>query len=186
MKRFFLAFALLLLIYMLMPGPGAVTDFSNLPNSYKSTLSGDTWQVANISAYFSDNFRDFATSFYLDQYRQQTWLPFGPLRLNHPPEFAYTAVKDQTQSTYLEEFVYPLRGSLFVNGLEPYLSDFFPRYKGATPFITAGGTFHTKVTLRYYPASVTSRLVTWLGICLAMVLVWKVGKKIFKPENLET
>jgi hypothetical protein len=177
MKIFFAFFSILLLIYLLMPGPSSVNNFPALPTSAKSTLSGDTWQVPNISAYFSNNYRDFATNFYRENYQKNTLFPFLPLRINHPPELAFTAIKDQTHSTYLEEFYYPLRDSLYVNGLEPYENG-EARYNGATKFEEEGGIWDTKVTLRFYPSSIITRLLVWLGIMISIVSLWKLSKRI--------
>lgn len=178
LKILFAVFSLLLLIYLVLPGPSAIENFPPLPNSVKSTLSGDTVQVPNVSAYFSNNYRQLATSYYKDIYQKQTKLPFPALRLNYPPEFAYTAIKDQTHGTYLEEYVYPLRDSIFVNGLEPFYEDGQPKYAASTEFDVEGKQFYTKVTLRYYPSAVVVRILSWLGISLSMVLLWKVGRRV--------
>lgn len=163
---------------MLVPGPESIQSFPPLPNSTKSTLSGDTWQIPNVAAYFSDNFRKFATNYYKQSLQNQTMLPFAPLVLNYPPEFAFVAIKDQTHSTYLEEYVYPLRYSLFVNGLEPFLENGRPRWKGAFPFDIGDQMYSTKVTLRYYPSSVWVRIVVWAGIIFSIWLLGKLGKKV--------
>ena len=39
-------------------------------------------------------------------------------RLNYPPEDAQTLIRDQTQATFLEEIVHPMRESLFIAGNE--------------------------------------------------------------------
>lgn len=174
----FIIFSLILLLYLLLPGPGHIDNFQGLPASGKSTLPGDTWQVPNISAYFSNQYRNFVIPFYVKQYKDQTIIPFLPLRLNYPPEFAFTTVKDQTQSTYLEELVYPLRDSLFVNGLEPFDKDGQARYGGATKFMEHGKSFETKVTLRYYPSSVLIRIIVWIGIVFSFIFLWRLGRKI--------
>lgn len=178
MRILFIIFSILLLVYLLIPGPSSITDFPPLPNSAKSSLEGDTIQVPNVAGYFSDNNRDLATHFYRNEYQKRTWFPFLPLRLNHPPEYAYTAIKVETHSTYLEEFYYPLRDSLFVNGMEPLFPDGTPKYTGAIKFDNEGRISDTKVTLRYYPSSILTRIVVWLGICLSIILLWKVGRRI--------
>ncbi len=165
--------SLVLLIYMAWPQPASVEDFAVLPNSVRSTLDGDVWQVPNVKAYFSNNFRSFVTDLYRADYQKLTGFPFPPLRLNYPPEFAFTAIKDQTQSTYLEEMVYPLRGSLFVNGYEPFLQDGSPRFRGAVKMVAGGQWFMTKATIRYYPSPLWVRLLVWGGINMAVFLLWK-------------
>lgn len=171
--------SILLLLYMFAPGPGSVYKIADLPNSARSKLDGDTWQVPNIKAYFTNSYRPDVIPFYVDDYRRLTLLPFGPVRLNYPPELAYTLIKVETHSTYLEEFVYPLRDSLFVNGLEPFEEDGQPKYDGAVKFDLPEGTFANKVTLRYYPSPAWVRLVVWAGIVSSTWLLWKMSKKAF-------
>lgn len=177
-KLFFIFFATLLLIYLILPGPTNINDFPPLPNSTKSNLDGDVWQVPNVAGYFSNNYRNYATNFYRDGYWKKTWLPFPPLRLNHPPEYAFTAIKVQTLSTYLEEYTYPLRDSLFVNGLEPLDSKGEPRYNGAIRFDYEGGTYDTKVTIRYYPSSFIAKIINWILICASVFFIWKLGRRV--------
>lgn len=173
-----ISFSIIFLIYLLWPGPTSVSNFAVLPNSDRSTLEGDTVQVPNVIAYFSNNYRDSVTSFYKNNYSSLIKIPFLPIRLNYPPELAYTAIKDQTESTYLEEYVYPFRDSLYVNGMEPFYQDGQPKYWGATKFISANGSFETKTTLRFYPSSIIFRVISWVGINLSVYLLWKVGRRV--------
>ena len=178
-KIAFIIVSILLLVYLLLPGSDSITDFPALPDSIKSSLEGDTIQVPNVSAYFSNNYRDFVIPYYDQSYKGDTGVPFGPLRLNYPPEFAFTAIKDQTQSTYLEEFVYPLKDSLFINGLEPVEKDGSPRYVGGGRFEIDGKLVDTKVTLRFYPSTVPVRIAVWFGINLSAVALFVMSKRIF-------
>lgn len=178
MKKIFVTFSLLLLIYMLWPGPSKVSDFHTLPNSDKSTLEGDTIQIPNVSAYFSNSYRNFVTSFYRFNYQQDIHLPFPPLRLNHPPEFSWNVIKRHTDSTYLEEFVYPLRDSLYVNGFEPFYEDGTPKFWGSTKLNQGDNLWYTKTTLRFYPSNILVRVLVWLGICLSIPLLYKMSKRI--------
>ncbi|MDD2823015.1 MAG: hypothetical protein PHQ59_02925 [Candidatus Daviesbacteria bacterium] len=174
----FIGFAILLLIYLLIPGPTSIDNFSELPNSTKSTLSGDTIQQQNVAGYFSNNYRNFVTNFYKNDYSSKVVLPFLPIRLNYPPEFAYTAIIDQTKSTYLEEFVYPLRDSLFVNGFEPFYESGKQKFFSSTKFEQEGKLFYTKATLRYYPSPIWVRITVWLGILVSMFLIWKTARRV--------
>lgn len=178
LKIIFCIFSLLFLVYLLLPEPSSIADFSPLPNSVKSKLAGDTTQLPNVAAYFSNNYRPFVVNFYKNAYSEKTKFFLPPLKLNYPPEFAFTAIKDQTQSTYLEEYYYPLKGSIFVNGLEPFYEDGKPKFMGSTPFSADGKNYYTKVTLRYYPASLWSKLVTWAGLNISLVLLWKLSRRI--------
>ena len=163
---------------MIWPGPTGINQFQPLSNSDKSTLEGDTIQIPNVSAYFSDNFREFVTRFYRSNYQNLSYLPFPPLRLNHPPQFSWLVIKKHTDSTYLEEFVYPLKGSLYVNGFEPFYEDGMPKWWGAAKFTQDGNTYFTKTTLRFYPSPVWARIIVWLGILISTLAVYKLAKKI--------
>lgn len=178
MKKSFIIFSILLLIYMVWPGPNQISDFKALPNSDKSKLEGDTIQIPDVVGYFSDNFRDFVVPFYLKDYQNLNHFPFPPLKLNHPPEYSWTAIKKHTDSTYLEELIYPLRSSLYVNGFEPFYSDGTPKFWGSTKLNEGKNLWYTKTTLRFYPSSLFVRLTTWLGICVCMLFLYKLGKKI--------
>lgn len=178
MKHIFIIASLLLLVYMLWPGPTKISDFAALPNSAKSTLSGDTVQIPNVSAYFSDNFREFVVPFYRENFQKLSILPFPPITLNHPPEFSWMTIKKHTDSTYLEELVYPLRNSLYVNGFEPFYSDKTPKFWGSTKFEEEGISTYTKTTLRFYPSNLLVRILVWLGIVTSLLFLFKIGRKI--------
>lgn len=165
---------------MLWPGPTKIVDFKPLPDSVKSSLSGDTTQIPNVSAYFSNHFRDFVIPFYLNNYKQVHNLPFSPLKLNHPPEYSWTAIKKHTDSTYLEEFVYPLRNSLFVNGLEMFNPDGSRIFPGAPLILEEGKVWLTKTTLRLYTTSILVRIIVWLGIVISVFLIFKQAGRILK------
>lgn len=182
-NRYFWVFSILLLIYLILPGPGDINNFAALSNSYKSWLSGDTVQIPNVVAYFSNNFRKYVTNFYYWEYRKNTYFPLPPIRLNYPPEYAFNAIKTNTDSTYLEEFVYPLRDSLFVNGFEPFLENGKPRYSGAVKFFLPNKEWvATKVTLRYYPSTILSRIILWIGINLAVLFIINLTKEVLKND----
>lgn len=163
---------------MLWPGPGKISDFKPLPNSIKSKLAGDTFQIPNVAGYFSDNFRQFVTSFYISNYWRKTLLPFPPIRLIRPPEYSWTAIKKHTDSTYLEELVYPLRDSLYVNGFEPFYEDGKPKFWGSAKLDVEGISFFTKTTLRFYPSHFIVRVLVWFGIIISISWLFKLGKKV--------
>lgn len=177
-KKLFFIFSGLLLIYMVWPGPSRINNFNPLPSSFKSKLEGDTVQIPNVAAYFSNNFREFAVPFYSVNYQQQTHLPFGPLRLNHPPEYSWIAIKKHTDSTYLEELVYPLRNSLFVSGFEPFYEDGTPKFWGSAKLNEGNNLWYTKTTLRYYSSGAFVRILVWFGITTSICLLYKLGREI--------
>lgn len=163
---------------MLWPGPSKISDLKALPDSYKSQLEGDTIQIPNVSAYFSNNYRDFVVPFYSQNYQEKMFFPLAPLRLNHPPEYAWIAIKKHTDSTYIEELVYPLRDSLYVNGLEPFNPDKTPKFWGSIQFEEGNRLSDTKTTLRFYPSPIWVRVLVWVGVICSIALLYKTGKKI--------
>lgn len=179
-KRLFLLFSILLLIYMLWPGPTKISDFKPLPDSAKSTLSGDTVQIPNVSAYFSNNFRDFVVPFYIKNYQESSNFPFPPLRLNHPPEYSWEVIKKHTETTYLEELVYPLRDSLFVNGYEIFRPDGTPIFYSVPKLEEDGQEWFTKVTLRLYTSNIIVRIIVWAGILISIQNIFRLGRRIIK------
>jgi|SRR3989344_4689997 len=178
MRNFYIIFSVLFFIYMIWPVPGKIEKFQPLPNSDKSTLEGDTIQIPNVAAYFSNQYRDFVVAFYAKDFQKLFWFPFPPLRLNYPPEHSWLVIKKHTDSTYLEELVYPLRGSLFINGLEPFYEDGDPKFWGATKFEIEGNKWFTKTTLRLFPSSVFARILVWFGIIISIWMLVKLGRKI--------
>ena len=178
MKKAFIFFSFLLLVYMMWPGPASIQSFGALPNSDKSILSGDTWQVPDVAGYFSGNYRNFAVPFYAEKYQKTSNFFFPPIRINHPPEFAFTAIKKHTDSTYLEELIYPLRDSLYVNGFEPFYEDGQPKFWGSTKFVQADKVWDTKVTLRFYSSSLGTRLLVWFGIILSVKFLYRATRRV--------
>lgn len=178
MKRVFIIFSILLLLYIVWPGPSKISDFKPLPSSFKSTLEGDTVQIPNVAAYFSNNYREYVVEYYRKNYQQNLLFPFPPLRLNHPPEYSWNVIKKHTDSTYLEELIYPLRDSLYVNGFEPFYEDGSPKFWGSVQFNEGNNLWYTKTTLRFYPSRITVKVLVWLGIISSVYLLAKTGKKI--------
>lgn len=178
MKKIYFFFCVIFLIYLVWPGSAKISDFNALPSSTKSKLEGDTIQIPNVSAYFSNNFRGFVVPFYLANYQKLSHFPFPPLRLNHPPEYSWKVIKVNTDSTYLEELVYPLRDSLYVNGYEPFYEDGSSKFWGSVKFETDQKEWFTKTTLRFYPSGLIVRLLVWLGIISSIFFLYKLGRKI--------
>jgi len=165
-KTVLIILSFLLLVYMFLPGPDSITDFPALPDSIKSSLEGDTIQVPNVSAYFSNNYRDFVIPYYYDSYKEGTIVPFGPLRLNYPPEEAQVIIRDQTKSTFLEEIVHPFRESFYINGYEP---------KEPQNIIEVGGKiWKQKVIVKFVPSNTLLRVFISL---ITMVLIWVVAER---------
>src|SRR5258708_6092766 len=85
------------LLYIILPLPTSVNDFSALPGSVKSIEPGDTTQNYNIAAYYMDYRRKEATNFYKDELQKlhcqnfsflNPFCIFPPIKLNLPVEYA--------------------------------------------------------------------------------------------------
>lgn len=175
------------LIYVLLPGPASIRNFAPLPDSTKSDLSGDTWQNPNNVAYFSNFDRKFITKFYRNNFAKMHLFGFflPPIRLNHPPEKAYQYIRDQQESSFLEEYLYPLRESIYVNGYEPAVVNRMNKRDEEVGFVGNHSWFkdvpyNSKTTLRYYPSSVFARILVYFSIWICAMALWKLTKKALK------
>lgn len=174
------------LIYVAWPITSSVYEFPPLPSSVKSNLDGDTWQNFNLVAYFSDFRRSFITNFYRDYFIKIH--PFGfipPVSLNHPPEYAYKYIRDQQESTFLEEYVYPFRESIYVNGYDPLIDGIMLKrqisFTGAH-ILHQGQYFDTKTTLRYYPSNPFYRVAIYLGVWVLSLMLYKLFERALNEE----
>lgn len=186
-RSFLILLFLVGLIYVLLPGVPTVYQFPAIPNSVKSNLDGDTWQNENIIAYFSDFRREEITNFYRSYFsRSLIGIPLPVISLNRPPEEAYKYVRDQQESTFLEEFVFPLRESIFVNGYEPEIHNKMLGRKQefiGNHILYNKEYYATKTTLRYYPSDVISRLIVYISIWLSGFWLYQLFKVSLKEND---
>jgi hypothetical protein len=160
-KIIILAIFLLGTFYLALPAP---EDFPYLPGSIKSTEPGDTVQIANVSAYYTDRPREEVIKFYFDYFSRSPFLgiPLITYKLNHPPERIREVLRATQQSTYVEEFVHPLRESVFVNGFE-WNNDPFtpPKHRAKNVLLVKGKIYQFKVTLFYQESKLWQRLLVF-------------------------
>ena len=141
---------ILALIYLITPVP----SLPDLPNSIKSDLPGDTVQIKNTTAFFTNMTRTEVINFYKASFS-------GPFRIiiNHPPEKARQIWQETTQSYYLEEFILPFKQSLYINGFE-WENDVFTkpeqRIKNKIEYLDK--EYKAKVTLRLFPVKIYNRI----------------------------
>lgn len=163
--------------------PRTIDDFPPIPDSVKSDLEGDTIQNPNIAAYFSQMNRDEITNYYRSFFESANFfgIRIPSLRLNHPPEEAFQYVRNQQESTFLEQYVYPLRASIFVNGYEPYIENLIsqaPSDFWGNNIQYKGNWYASKVTLRYYPVNFLWQIIIYLGIWIFSIALYKLFKKV--------
>lgn len=186
LKKIASALFFLGLLYVLLPGPYSIKDFPPLPNSVKSVLEGDTTQNPNIAAYYSQFDREEITDFYKSKFAGMLvpLIKIPSIKLNHPPEEAYQYVRDQQESTFLEEYIHPLRESIYVNGYEPMIEN---KIRGVQKksfigdrILYQGGAYLSKTTLRFYPTHAVARIIIYLNLWLLTLMLIKLYRKAYK------
>lgn len=174
---------LLGLLYAIFPDPTRIEDFPAIPDSLKSSEKGDTTEYPNTEAYYSDFSRKQITMYYKDAYRKKFWFGyiFPPVILNYSPQDTSRYIRDYyISTTFLEEYVYPLHGSLFVNGYEPYIeSELLGKPHGSLGdrMGVEGKFFASKATIRLYQNYWYQRIIVYLGICFFSYFIYKLWKK---------
>ncbi|MDO8638486.1 MAG: hypothetical protein Q7R43_02845 [Candidatus Daviesbacteria bacterium] len=175
------------LLYIILPGPTSIANFSPLPHSAKSTEPGDTVQSPNIAAFFSFFKRADITEFYRKNYQELFW--FGklipPLTLNYPPEEAKITIRDQLYVTFMEEYVYPLRGAIFVGGYEPFVENEMlgNEHNFIGDHVHINGIYYdSKTTLRFYPNNPVLRIMIYLAIWGVSLKLFKIWQKSLREE----
>jgi len=166
--------------YLLLPPPSEIPP---LPNSLRSTEPGDTVQIKGVSAYYTDLSRKEIVDFYFKNFSKSSFLgiPLITYKLNHPPERIREVLRPTQFSTYVEEIVHPLRGSLYINGYEWEKDPFTPpKQRVKNILIVNQKVYKCKVTLFVQYSAWWQRLIIWWGIFLAFVFLFKAYRTIFK------
>jgi hypothetical protein len=176
-KIAYVILSLVFLVYLALPNP----DFPFPPaDSLQSDEPADI-ETPLRRAYFTDFTREEVIVNYKKQFYVSRLLNISlpTIRLNYPPEEAQTIIRDQTRSTFLEEFTHPLRESVFISGFEP---------KSNKDVIYINGKFwRQKIIIRLVPSSAYIRLFVGLVVLFliplifvklrnSLFLIWKVAK----------
>lgn len=164
-----LIFNFFALVYLTSPVP-ALPD---LPNSVKSNLPGDTVQISNVSAYFTNMTRTEVINFY-----QAYYSGLFRINLNHPPERSKEIFVNTMQSYYLEEFVLPFKESLYINGFE-WENDVFTKSENRSKnkLIFNNKEYKAKITIRRFPTSIPNRLIAFFATEIGFITIVAVFKK---------
>lgn len=184
MKKLLSFFCLLVVVvgtvYLCLPAP---KDFPYLPNSIKSVEPGDTTQIVNVAAYYTDLPRQEVVDFYFRYFSRSSFLniPLLTYKLNHPPERIREVLRETQRSTYVEEIIHPLRESVFVNGFEWDNDPFTLSSKRIKNILIVDGrTYRFKITLFYQESELWQRLVIFYACLLFFILIPKTYLKIFR------
>ena len=174
---------LLGLFYVISPGPAKIENFPPISDSLKSGESGDTTEYPNVAAFYSELNRRQITDYFRDVYRRQFlfgWIS-PPVNLNYSPQDTSKYIRNYyISTTFLEEYVYPLHGSVFVNGYEPYVeNEILGIPHGPLGDRMGVGTkfFASKATIRLYQNYWYQRVIVYFGICFFTYFIYKLWKK---------
>jgi hypothetical protein len=167
----FIVISIIFLFYLVSPN-------LSFPESPPDTLQSK--EPADIEdsyrrAYFTNLDRKQVLDYYQKQFKLHLFLWDIPsYRLNYPPEDAQTIIRDQTRSTFLEEIIYPMRDSIFVNGFEP-------KEEKDAIFIE-GKYWRQKIIIKYVHSYTVARVIIGLGALLVLYYLlteWIKGLKKF-------
>jgi hypothetical protein len=162
------------IVYLLLPFPSR----PNLINATASPEPGDNGQISNMKAFFTNQYRAQVMPFYYTNIAR----PY--ILINHPPERAKEVFRDTTQSYYLEEFVIPLKGSIYVNGYE-WENDVFtkPGRREVNKMLIGKDVYKSKVSIRWFISPLYLRLLNLLFINLALISFFKGINKAFYDKK---
>lgn len=187
LKKTWLGLGIVFSFYLLIPGPQLPPK--DLPESVKSDLPGDTYQMERVAGYFTDLDRPEVINYYKEQFSKSSFLniPLPTINFNHRPEYAKEVYRDTMKSYYLEELVHPFRENLFINGYT-WQEDVFTKPSARKQFALEykGKIWETKVTLRWFKSSCITRiLLFWLCWGLFFFIMKQWGKELskFKVKN---
>lgn len=193
-KTFLLTLFILGALYLLWPGVTSVNNLPVLPNSLKSNELEDTFLIPNTVAYFSYSRRNEITDLYKKSYQQSfchdnftkvvnPFCYFAPVKVNRDVKESFTFIRDQVLSTYLEEYSYPFKNILYINGYEPYdiHGNKFPGR--ASPILIEDVLYDSKTTLRLYQPSLIAQILVYIGIWAILIFFYKIIKDVvFKSK----
>ena len=162
-------------IYLIAPLP----SIPPLSNAVKSDLPGDTTQLKNVSGYFTNLSRTEVITFY-----KANLNGLFRVQLNHPPEKSKEIISDTTQSYYLEEFVFPNKGSVFINGYD-WQKDVFtkPDKRISNKLIYHNTEYQSKITVKSFPTSLWQRLIGFYGSELLIIIILVILRRFISPHK---
>lgn len=154
---FYIILTFIFLVYLSLPSPAFPQQLDNAPQSKEP---GDNLDLTTKRAYFVNLNREDITSHYYSVFKIPYANFINSIKLNYPPEEAEWHIYSHTKSSYLEEFVFPFRESIFVNGYQPGPKDDQIAFEGQP--------YTTKVTIKYKSSNLITRLT--FGLLLSMFL----------------
>lgn len=172
LKIILATFLVLVLVYLSLPGPG----FPEPPPGSRQSQEPADLETPLRRGYYTDATRQEVMEHYKKQFSKTLLgLPLLTLRLNYPPEDAKVLIREQTESTFLEELVHPMRESLFVNGFEPK--------EESKKIVVDGKRYSQKVIVRHIPTSFVFRVPIIFSSLALLFFVLREWGSILRRRN---
>lgn len=141
----------------------------------------------DTSIFYTNDRRGVITKDFYEKFQEQNCSSFKffnyfcyikPFRINHSTILATSYFEPKKKSTYLEEYFYPLRGSVIVNGYEPYDEKGKAFNKYSEPLIYNGQQYVSQVSVKYITSSVWNRIIVYVLIWIAVFWIFYIIKYI--------
>jgi hypothetical protein len=161
-----------LLFYVLLPN----FNFpAQIPGSTQSKEPADM-ETPLRRAYFTDYTRSEVLAWYRSQFDTSSFMKIKlpTYLMNYPPEESGSIIRDQTRSTFLQEFVHPFRETLFINGYEPSPEDEKNR------IVIDGIRYRQKIIVRFIPTNTILRFLILLPALISIPIIYLAFEKDLK------
>ena len=174
---FFAIFCIAGILYLALPGYSFPVP---PPDSIKSEEPADLESPLR-RGYFTNYSRAEVLAWYKKQFDYSPLLniKLPTLLLNYPPEYAQTIIRDQTGSTYLQEFTHPFRESLYINGFET------PESNLQLLFYVDGKFWYQKIIIRQVPSNVFIREGIFIVSMVMVVILYNGFEKLIRRKKNE-
>lgn len=137
------------------------------PDSIQSQEPSDT-ETPLRRGYYTNYSRQEVLDWYKMQFEKSGFLGLSmptPL-LNYPPEYAESIIRDQTSSSFLQEYTHPLRESIYING-------FKPQTEGSKPaFVVNGEERSQKIIIRVVSGNIWVRETLFLLSAFMLAIIY--------------
>lgn len=173
-KIIFLLFCISGVVYLALPNrpfPGMV------PDALVSQEPADL-ETPFRRGYYTNLSRQDVLNWYKGEFNYQVFgIKLPIFLLNYPPEYAQDIIRDQTGSTFLQEYVHPFRESIYINGFKPQTSD------GKPVFLINGEGREQKIIVRYVPSNILLREVIFIVSMIMFVIIYKELTGLIKKQH---
>lgn len=170
----FSVFCIAGIVYLALPN----CDFpAQLPDSIASKEPADL-ETPLRRGYFTNYSRDEVLSWYDREFSCANILgiKIPKILLNYPPEYAQTIIRDRTDIGWLQEYVYPLREGIYINGYAPVGSY-------GQPTLTVDGTlWKQKIIVKHVPGNIWLREIVFVVSALGIASLYGEFVKLFSKH----